>query len=174
MPIGFQIATMDSHFVTTNQAGSPEGRAALIALASTLGVETATLKPILEIAFSMVERGITPGIALQVTFSRLGYSFDSIKFYNILEAFRRAFAGIFAQSSGKQQYLSWKLGSVYTNSKYRCHHERVYSTNATYLFDSAHAVHQRYSTCACPRFERQPPSYHSGHTASTDSWRLYP
>lgn len=103
---------MDPRSSTTNHEGSPEGRAALIALARTLGIDPAALKAILELAFSLVQRGMIPGLALQTTFFRLGYRFDVIKFHGVLEAFRRAFAGMFAQDHGETTAFFFSNGKT--------------------------------------------------------------
>ncbi|KAF2850128.1 hypothetical protein T440DRAFT_532526 [Plenodomus tracheiphilus IPT5] len=56
---------MNSQRSTTSTAGTPEGQAALVALASTLRIDPKILRPILENAFDKVQSGLTPVVALK-------------------------------------------------------------------------------------------------------------
>ncbi|KAH9873224.1 hypothetical protein J1614_005622, partial [Plenodomus biglobosus] len=93
------LITMDFQRSTATEAGSPEGQAALVALASTLNIDPVILRPILESAFCKVETGLAPRVALRVTCARFGYTYDSDAFESILHAFQRAFSDMFARSS---------------------------------------------------------------------------
>lgn len=85
----------------TSNSGTPQGKAALTALAASLHIDRLTLQTALESAFDILPTVRDPGLALQISLARLGYRFDSQLFYSVVRIFRQNFSAVFRWNLGE-------------------------------------------------------------------------